>query len=261
MGNLRLYFRFIRMHLRENLQYRGWPAQLLLTLFHTLTDPLEMLLMFVRFKSVGEWTSDRVMLMYGLTVCAFGLAELFSRGLDLLPFQIQNGSFDRVMLRPRSTLFQAMTLRFDLNRLSRALGGMLMIVLALIRMHVHVTCVDVLMLALALAGGYLVYTGIFMLVCAVSFFTIRSLGLSYIFTNGSYQVAKVAPDYLPQWLKCLFFYILPMLPFCYLPAAAVCGWGVPTWTGFLALPAGLAFFFVSWVAWCFGVKRYQSTGS
>ncbi|MGB4150891.1 MAG: ABC-2 family transporter protein, partial [Limnochordia bacterium] len=78
---------------------------------------------------------------------------------------------------------------------------------------------------LALTGGFLTYTGVFILTSGLAFFTIRSLDWIYIFTNASYQVAKCPVDYLPRALRHMFTFFMPMLVISYYPAAAVCEWG------------------------------------
>ncbi len=261
MNGFRLYFRYIRLHFRANLQYKGWPIQICMTVFNVFTDPIEVFLLFARFGALGEWTGERVMLMYGIAVAAYGLSETFVRGLDYFPQLVRGGEFDRVLLRPRAALLQAVVMRFHIHRLSRVVGGLAMICLSLSGMNVRPSFADIVMLALALAGGLVVYAGVFLFSAAISFYTVQPLDFTYIFTNGSYQVAKVAPDMLPKWLKTLFFYIVPMLPFWYLPAAAVCGWGVDYALGFLALPAACAFFLPAYAAWNFGLRHYKSTGS
>jgi ABC-2 type transport system permease protein len=261
MSGFCLYFKYLRVNLLSALQYRGWPIDIFNVFFVVFTDPLAVLLLFDRFGRVGDWTLERVMLVYGIAITAFGMAELFSRGFDMFPWLVRTGEFDRVLLRPRCTFLQTMVFRFRLNRVSRAIGGGGMMAWALWKLGVDLTPAAALQLLLALAGGYLTYTGVFIFASAVAFWTVQAPDWIYIFTNGSYQVAKCPPDLLPGWLKDTFIYIVPMLVFCYYPAAAACGWGVPAVLGWLALPAGTVFFALSLAFWEWGVRHYTSTGS
>lgn len=261
MGGLRLYGKYIRINFLSGLQYKGWPFMALSVLFTVVTEPITVFLLFSRFGSVGSWTVERVMLVYGLAVASFGLAEVFSRGFDYFPWQIRTGEFDRILLRPRNTFLQIIAARFHVHRISRAAGGLTMVVWALVRMGVAFTPETALMLLLSLAGGYLTYTGVFVLTSAVSFWTLEALDWIYIFTNISYQVVKSPPEYLPKWLFNMFIYVMPMMLFCYFPASAICGWGVPQALGWLALPAGAAFLGLACLLWKVGVRHYASTGS
>lgn len=261
MNGLRLYFRYMRMHVKTALEYKGWPVSVLSTFVFVFTDPIEVLLMFARFGAMGEWTGARVMLVYAIAVGAFGLAELCARGLDYFSALVRTGEFDRIMLRPRSAMLQACMLRFHINRLARVIGGCVMVAFSLSAQGVWLTPVTLLMLIMAFAGGAMVYAGVFVIDAAISFFTLQSLDVIYVFTNGSYQVVKVPVPFLPKYLKTLFVYIVPLLPFCYLPASCICGWGASMWQGFLALPAGLLFFGAACVVWRIGVRHYTSAGS
>lgn len=260
MNGFRLYWRYVRANFLANLQYKGWPFQILMVLAHVATDPVGVFLLFHRFGNVGEWTLERIMLIYAIAVTSFGLAETFSRGFDYFPWHIRTGEFDRILLRPRSTFVQIMGARFHIHRLARVFGGLFMITWSLARLEVNFTLLNLSQLVLALAGGYLVYTGVFIFSSAISFWTINALDWIYVFTNTSYQVAKTPMQYLPRWLKYSFTFLMPMLAFAYYPAAAVGGWGEAA-LGWIAFPAGMLFFVGSGLMWRVGVKYYASTGS
>lgn len=261
MCGFMLYWRYIRLHFLSELQYKGWPIKLLMVLIVVITDPLDAVLMLDRFGSIGDWTATRVLLIYGMAVCSFGLAELFGRGFDYFPLLVRTGEFDRILLRPRSTFLQAMTLRFHLHRLARVLGAGALAVLCLRAQQVMLGPGEVALFTLALAGGAATYIGVFLISSAVSIFTIQPIDWIYVFTNGSYQAAKLPPQFLPDWLRRTFTYVMPMFLFCYYPVAAICNWGVPRFMGYLALPAGGAFLGASMLLWQLAVRHYKSTGS
>jgi ABC-2 type transport system permease protein len=129
------------------------------------------------------------------------------------------------------------------------------------KLQVQLSFLDITVLLLALIGGFLAYTGVFIMTSGLAFFTIQGLDWIYIFTNASYQVTRCPIDYMPRVLRYLFTFFMPMLVVSYYPAAAVCGWGVSYGQGLLALPAGIAFLGFSTMVWQFGVAHYKSTGS
>lgn len=261
MSDLRLYFRYLRMNFLAGLQYKGWPMMLVSVAITCCSDPVAVLLLFARFGSIGEWSVDRVMLVYGVALTGFGLAELFSRGFDYFPDQIRTGAFDRILLRPRGTCVQVLGMEFHLHRLSRVVAGLLLVGWSLLRQGVTWGPLQWLQFCLALLAGYLVYTGVFVLSSAIAFWTVNALDWIFIFTNGSYQVAKCPPRLLPGWLRNAFIFVVPMLAFSYYPMSALCGWGAaPIW-GWLALPVGLAFLSATLLGWRVGVRHYSSTGS
>jgi ABC-2 type transport system permease protein len=259
---MRIYCKYIRLHILSGLEYKGWWMMCVQTVFIVVTDPISVVFMFYRFGNVGGWTMERIMLVYVLAVTAFGLAETFCRGFDYFPWKmIRSGDFDRLLLRPRSLFIQVAASYFHLHRLPRPLTGIAAAIWLLIRLEVPLNAVNISVLLLALMGGLFCYVGVFILTSGVAFFSVKGLDWIYIFTNASYQVTRCPVEYMPKALWGVFTFVMPMMVISYYPAAYVCGWGEPAFTGFLALPAGLAFFGLSLLVWRIGVRHYASTGS
>ena len=262
MDDLKIYFKYLRMNFLSGLQYKGWPIMVLQVMIVVATDPIGLIFLFSRFGNIGAWTVERILLIYAMAVTGFGLAESLCRGLDYFPWHmLRTGTFDRVLLRPRSLFLQVAGSYFHIHRLSRVFCGMGTVIWCLWRLRVQATFLNGITIALALAGGFFTYTGVFLMTSGISFFTIRGLDWIYIFTNASYQVTRCPMDYMPRILRNLFTFFMPMLVVSYYPASAVCGWGESYWKGLLALPAGLAFLAFSILVWRFGVRHYKSTGS
>jgi ABC-2 type transport system permease protein len=261
-NGLKLYLKYIRMNFISGLQYKGWPIMMFQTLLVVVADAVAPVLMFSKFGNIGSWSVERILLIYAMAVTSFGLAESFCRGFDYFPWRmIRTGDFDRVLLRPCSVYIQIAGSYFHLHRLSRVAGGMAAIIWSLWKQRISLDAVDIAVIILALAGGFLTYSGVFILTSGIAFFTVKGLDWIYIFTNASYQVTRCPVEYLPKILYGVFTFFMPMLVISYYPASAVCGWGESYWKGLLALPAGAAFLVFSAFMFRFGVRHYKSTGS
>lgn len=235
---------------------------ILQVLLVVITDPISLILMFSRFGSIGEWSFPKILLIYAMALTSFGLAETFCRGFDYFPWKmIRSGDFDRVLLRPRSLVVQVAGSYFHIHRLARVCSGICAIVWCLNKLEVVLSLLDILVLVLALTGGFVVYTGVFIFTSGIAFFTIKGLDWIYIFTNASYQITRCPIDYIPVPLRHLFTFFMPMLLISYYPASAICGWGEPYYLGFLSVPASILFLLFSLSVWNFGVRHYKSTGS
>lgn len=257
-----IYGKYLRMHLLSGMEYKGWWLMLFQVLIVVVTDPISTVLLFSRFGSVGDWSMERIILIYALAITAFGLAEILCRGFDIFPWQmLRSGEFDRVLLRPCSLFTQVAASRFHIHRLVRPITGIVAILWALSKLGVPLTPRVGLILVMALAGGFMMYCGVFLLTSGIAFFTVKGLDWIYLLTNAGYQVTRLPEPYMPRVLKGTFTFLLPVLAVSFYPAAAVCGWGYPVWLGYMALPAGLAFFGFSLLVWGFGVRHYKSTGS
>lgn len=262
LQEMKIYGKLIRMNFLSGLEYRGWWMMVAQTLLVVATDPISTVLMFARFGSIGEWTFERILIIYAIAVTAFGLAECLCRGFDYFPWKmIRSGGFDRLMLRPRSLIIQVAGSYFHIHRLARVAAGFGVIIWCLMRLEVTVSVVKLIILALALLGGLCMYSGVFIMSSGIAFFSTKGLEWIYIFTNASYQVTRCPLEYMPRMLRNVFTFFLPMLVISYYPASVICGWGASVFAGLLAFPVGLAFLGASILVWRIGVKHYRSTGS
>ena len=262
LNSFRLYFRYIRLQFLSGIQYKGWWMMIPQVFLVVITDPIGSICMFARFGSIGEWSMERILLIYSIAITAFGLAETFCRGFDSFPHKmVQNGEFDRVLLRPRSTVVQVMGSVFHIHRAARVLSGCIAIAWCLWQLQIPMTPLKILFLLYSLCGGMLLYMGVFIWTSGISFFSIKGLEWIYIFTNGGYQVTRCPIPYMPRLLKNIFTFLIPILAVSYYPASVLCGWGEPLWKGLLSLPAGIGFLSTSLLMWRFGVRHYRSTGS
>jgi len=161
---MKVYFQLIKMNFMSGLQYKGWPFMVIQVLVVVVTDPLGLLLMFSRFGSIGEWTAERILLIYAMAVTSFGLAETFFRGFDYFPWRmVRSGDFDRVLLRPCSTIAAVAGSYFHIHRISRVFGGLCIILWCLSRNGVKLNFLNVITILWGLAGGFLAYAGVFVL--------------------------------------------------------------------------------------------------
>ena len=258
----RLYRHFLKIRFLSEIEYKGWWLMFFQVFLATFGDPLAVVLTFSRFGSIGAWTMERILLMYAIAFTSFGLAETLLRGFDMFPYQmVRNGDFDRLLIRPKSLFVQVSASFFHLRRGVRPLIGLVIIFWCINQLGIELTSIDVIMLIFALVGGFLIYAGVFVMSSGIAFFTINAVDWIYIFTSASREAARVPIDYLPRVFRYMFTFFMPMLVISYFPASAIGDWGDAAWRGWLALPAGAAFFVVAMLVWRIGIKHYKSTGS
>ncbi|KKK77007.1 hypothetical protein LCGC14_2857910, partial [marine sediment metagenome] len=140
IDSLRLYFRYVGISLRGQMQYRL--SFVMLALGHFVGTGIEILgiwAMFARFKTLGGWTLPEVAMFYGIINVAFALAEGVGRGFDIFPGLVKGGGFDRMLLRPRSTVLQVAAQEVQLMRIGRFSQGMIVLLWAASALNVQWT--------------------------------------------------------------------------------------------------------------------------
>ena len=259
---LRLYFKLLKMHLLAVMEYKGWWLMCVQTIVVCVSDILSTFLLFDRFGAIGRWSTAHIVMIYSFAVTSFGLAESFCRGFDYFPWHmLRTGDFDRLLLRPMRLSVQVAGSVFHLHRLMRSLTGLVLLLWAWHRLQIAYTPINLLILLMALAGGMILYMGVFIFSSGIAFYTVRALDWIFIFTNASYQITRIPAEYMAPVLKHIFTFFMPMLVISYYPTAVLCGYESRSGLAFLSIPAGMLFCLFSLIIWRIGVRHYTSTGS
>ncbi len=259
------YFRlaghYLSIAVRSTMEYR---ASFLLALTGQFAGAflsfLTVYFMFQRFRAVEGFTYDEVLLCFSTVLMAFSLAETFMRGLDHFQSVISNGEFDRILVRPRSPIFQAAASHVDLSRLGRLIEAVFALVIALGRTSIVFTPDRILCLALMIICGAVLFSGVFVIYAFFCFFTTEGLEFMNIFTDGVREHGRYPFSIYGRGVMAVMTYVVPFTLVQYYPFLYLTGRSVrlihllmPVLSMVFLLPCALL--------WKLGVRRYRSTGS
>ena len=180
----RLYTHYIGISMRGQMQYRA--SFIMLVVGFVLTTVVEFFgiwALFARFGSLQGWSLAEVAMFYGVTHLAFAFAEIFGRGFDTFPNMVKSGDFDRLLLRPRSTVLQVAGTEISLMRIGRILQALPILLWAMHATGTVWTAARTLLLIGAIVGGASLFLGLFVMQAAMSFWTIESLEIANILTH------------------------------------------------------------------------------
>lgn len=259
----RLYKHYIGISMRAQMQYRA--SFLMMTAGFFLTTVVEFLgiwALFARFGSLRGWSLPEVALFYGVTHLAFAFTELFGRGFDSFPNLVKTGDFDRVLLRPRSTVLQVIGSEISLMRVGRILQALPILLWAIHATSALWTPAKALILIGAILGGTCLFLGLFIMQAAMSFWTIEALELANILTHGGTETGQYPLDIYRGWFRSFFTFVVPLACANILPLNVILHRpnALPI-LGSLAPLLGVGFLALSLLAWRQGVRHYHSTGS
>jgi len=193
---------------------------------------------------------------------ASAFAMIYMRGLMNVGGMVQSGEFDRILLRPRSTVLQAMGADLQFMRLGELINGLVPFTIGVIMVRPEWNIGDWILLVSAVTLGSLTYAGIAMIRAAVSFFTVEALEVFNIFIYGGREANSKPMDIYIGWFKTLFIYVIPLGAINYLPMSVLLDMHyVPDWLAYLSPLMGAAFFAACLLVWRVGVRHYRSTGS
>lgn len=266
MTGIRLYARYLGVSVRSQLQYRASVIMQSIGAFGiTAIEFLGILALFDRFGQIRGWRLPEIALFYGMISIAWAICDAMARGFEVMGQILKAGDFDRVLLRPRSTVLQLLGYELTIRRVGRLAQGIAVLAYAISALDVAWTVPRALLLVAAIAGTICVFLGLVILQATSAFWTTETLEVWNAFTYGGVTMAQYPLAIYRGWFRRLFLFAIPLGCGNYLPGIAILGredpLGTPVALQWLAPLAGPAFLGLALLIWRLGLRRYQSTGS
>lgn len=260
---MQLYWRYINILFKSQLQYRA--SFLLLSLGQFLV-PFSIFagvyFLFQRFGQIKGWSFPEVALCFAVIHMSFAISECFARGFDSFSGLIRRGDFDRLLVRPRSTVLQVLGSNFEFTRIGRLVQSLIVLIYAVSALEMSWTLPKALTLGFMIASGVFIFTGIFMLAATLCFWTVQGLEVVNIFTDGGREMAQYPLHIYETWVKRFFTFVIPFGCVNYIPLLYILGKSEgDSWMYMLAPAAGIVFILPCLLVWNIGVRHYRSTGS
>lgn len=266
MNTLFLYLRYISVSFKAQMQYKVSFLLLVMGQFlSTLIEFLGIWALFNRFNNIAGWNLSEVALFYGMVNISFAFADALGRGFDTFGQIIKSGDFDRLLLRPRTTVLQLLGTEFTLRRIGRFFQGFAVLIWSCLTLNLPLTFKVLWLLTTSFIGGVSLFLGIIIIQATLTFWTIESLEIMNILTYGGVETAQYPISIYNKWFAGFFTVIVPLACVNYFPLLAVLGkennFSVPVWFCFTSPIAGIIFLIVALRLWKVGEKYYCSTGS
>ena len=203
MNAFRLYTRYIATSVRSQRQY---PASVITTSIGafaaTITDFIGIWALFARFHRLEGWGFAEVALLYGVVSVSFALADGLTRGFDVFGEQfVTTGDFDRLLVRPRSTILQLLGYELRVTRIGRLGQGILAWAVGAHLSQIGWTPTSWAVLGFAVAGGIVLFGGILLLQATLAFWTVESLELANTLTYGGVEAGQYPLDVYARWFR------------------------------------------------------------
>jgi ABC-2 type transport system permease protein len=263
---LRLYVRLIAARVRSQMQYRvSFVLTLLGSSVGTVIEFLGVLVIFSRVPSIAGWSLCEIALLYALAETSFATAEFVGSGLDDFQIRVRQGTFDRVLTRPRGAFFQVLAEELALRRIGRVAQGVVVLAVAVRCAEVVWTPDKLLVLLVALASGIAIFFCIFVLSAAFCFWTVEGKEATHVLSYGGVTLAEYPLEVYTEWLRRFVTFLMPLAFVSYYPALYLLDrpdtLGLPEWMRLLSPVAAVVMSAIAWFGWSLGVRHYQSTGS
>jgi ABC-2 type transport system permease protein len=253
---------YFSQYAKVRMSYRGdFFISLATSLAATIFALGFLVVLFSKIPRLSDWRFEEVLFLYSFSLIPFGLFNVVSLNLyDFGNNYIIEGKFDRVLLRPVSSLFQVLFESFRIESFHEVATGLFGIWWSARRLGLAWTWEDTaLLLFWGLCGG-VIYISIFLLLSTVSFWFEDRIGIHPPFWNliafGRYPLSIYS-----GFIQFLLSWIIPFGFASFYPSVRLLGRAA--FRGYAPLVPLIAAvcLTIAILTWNFGTRHYASTGS
>ena len=266
MEFLRIYGSYVKMYIRARMEYRfSFFSGIAAKFYCYAITYITFWVIVSRFGSIGDWSFDDMIVLYGLNLLPYSIATVFVWGnIFHLEGQITSGKLDGFLIRPMGVIKQMICSRFQETSLGQVVVSIIFISYAFSRLNHQMTPLVYLYFFAALAGGVLLHMGAMIIFGSLSFWMLRSGELSGILYYDVRDLAQYPLFIFPVFIRVILTYVLPWALINYYPSLIILG-KVQTnrelALGLLSPFVGALIFIASMLVFNRGLKRYSGSGS
>jgi ABC-2 type transport system permease protein len=257
-----LFSDYFAQYAKVRISYRGdFFISLATSMAATIFSLGFVVVLFQKATQLAGWRLEEVVFLWGFTQIPYGLFNVISLNLyDFGNNYIIEGKFDRVLLRPVSSLFQVVFETFRIESLQEVVTGTFCMWWASHRLGIHWTAGKISTLLFFGVCAAIIYVSIFLILSAVSFFWEDRIGVHppvwNVIAFGRYPLSIYSG--VVQFFLC---WIIPFGLASFYPSVRLLGRTVtPEYLPLVPVVA-IVFLTIAISLWNFGTRHYSSTGS
>jgi ABC-2 type transport system permease protein len=260
-----VYRQYWRINVLTTLEYReNFIMWMLFTLVYHGTAIAALWIVLRSFPSMNGWSFPDMAFLYGLWMLAHAVHNTFFSTVDQIPEHIRDGEFDRLLVRPLDTLFQAIATPGQVfpDELVMALiyfGG------ATWYSGVRIDLAFLVFVPLIVLGGALIDLGINLIIATVAFWFIKVDALRWIVLQLEQEFTRYPISIYTRGVRLVLTFVFPFAFMNYFPATLFLhkpetALGLPPAVGLSTPAIGIVFVAISYAFWRVGLNRYQGVG-
>lgn len=255
----------ISARLRSQTAYRGsFAADVAGQVVLALTEFIELYAILHNIPTFGGLTFAQALLVFAFASIGFSMGDLLLGETDSMSDAIRMGKLEVLLTRPLPVLLQLMTSDFQLRRVGRLAFALLAMAAALFLTDIDWDPGKVLLFLITPVAGAAIFGALFVGAGAVQFWLVDGRQLGNAFTYGGRYVASMPGAALFLPMQVFFTFVVPATLVAYAPSLVLLELegpaGIPSWTGWLGLPAAVVLWGLMLLLWRAAIKKYTGAG-
>lgn len=256
-----LIWEYMKNYMKTRLTYRAdfW-VEVLSDLLFQATNLIFILVVFQHTKTLGGWTELEVVFVYGYFMIPYGIFSCFVNLWGFSERYIIKGEMDRIMTRPAFSLFQVFLENIDPPSIIGSIVGAVIMGTCWAQLGIPFGIVEFLVLLVMVIGSFMIYTGIYTALTAISFFSDAPTGILPLMFNiqgyGRYPITIYN-----RLIQVVLTWILPFAFVGVYPAAYFLDHEITKSFALLTPVVGIVCLTAGVLFWNYGVRKYRGAGS
>jgi ABC-2 type transport system permease protein len=214
-----------------------------------------------RVPTIGGWTVDEILLLYGIFGLGTGLQRTFTDNLLFFGSgHVRYGALDRLLVRPVNPLFHLVANRFSYEGAGDIIAALIILGRAFSRLHIPLSPAHLLYVLLIAICGAVISMSLFLLATTLTFWI--TVATPVALTIGHLRQFQNYPlSIYSRGIQRLLTWVLPFGLVSYYPAQYLLHRGAVGPMAFVAVPMAMLLFCIAGRFWVFGLRRYVGAGS
>lgn len=264
---LSMFLYYARMTIKSWSQYMVYSLLRSLAVFLRYeTGIIVICLTLSKFGNTNRWNINEMIFLFGILSIINGTVIILFTGLRVFEWTVQQGSFDRFIVRPRGLLFQVISSNADwFAAAGHVFFGVIFFILSVGRVEIVWDVKTIIFYFSTIPGVVLILGAIFLFSASLNFYYIKAdnmMGISSWNIKRIWGPPNNISNKVAQWL---LVYILPFTLVNYVPAQIISGkLDVGNYSSiciYSALPVGVILYLLSYAFWRYSIRFYKSTGN
>ncbi len=261
MNLFRILWLYIKLGVLNDLQYRSnFFLQVFQSLIEVGTGLVGLQIVFNYTDNLAGWSQNELLSLLGVYMFMGGLIQVFIQpNMDRLIGDIHRGSLDFTLIKPVDCQLLISIQEFRLWQGVDVITGVVVIVVAVIRMKGFIGLEHIFLFLLTTAMGFIMLYSVWLILATSAFWYIKTWDLLGIFTS-LYQTSRWPVTIYPGWLRGCLTFIIPVAFAVSVPSMTLSGHLTASTFLETTIFAIVSFLLARWF-WKFGLRSYSGASS
>lgn len=259
---LSVYLSYLRSQLLGLIEYK---VDFLIGVFSVIVEQILSLVfisvIFGNIEQLNGWDYYEILIIYSFSTLGRSIHIIFFDNMWVFGSKyIQNGEFDRILLRPINPLFQVISEKINYQGIGQVIIGVIALTISITNLNIHVDFVTIIKILFAVLFSGSIFVGIHLFYMTLSIWMIDSLPVvSSVFSLN--QFAQYPITIFPKFIQVIVVLVVPYAFTGFIPANLFLHQNEYSTLIYLLPLVSVLLFSISYMFWNFGVKKYKSTGT